>query len=87
MKFLNKTHLKIQHVSFYSAETWAAASVLTNQTVFQNTCKIKFIFKEKLSVRTNKDSKRFFPNLPSSTVKDRINGFAMQKFLFVQGFQ
>lgn len=60
MKFSNKTHLKIQRVNFYSEETWAAASVLTSQTVFQNTYKIKFTFKEKLNVRTNKDSKRFF---------------------------
>lgn len=50
MKFSNKTHLKIQHVSFYSGETWAIVSVLTGQTVFQNTCEIKITFEQKFSV-------------------------------------
>lgn len=60
MKFSKKTHLKIQHVSFYSGETWAVASVLTAQIVFQNTCKIKTPFKQKLSVRANKDNRKVF---------------------------
>lgn len=84
--FPNKTHLKIQHVSSCSEGTWAIVSALTGQIVFQNTCKIKIGFKQKLSVRANKDSRKVFSSFCPPELKT-IKGFARQKLLLVQGIK
>lgn len=73
-------------MSFYSEETWAVLSVLTGQIVFQNICKIKITFKQKLSLRLNIAEQVFFSacTFLSSRGEDWINRFAMHKLSIAQ---
>jgi len=84
------THLKIQHVSSCSEETWAALFALPGQTVFQSTCKIKITYKQKFSLRLKKDSTTVFSSactFCSSRGQEQIDGFATQKLSSIQQFK